>query len=67
MWWLEANQSTVNEAKLDAFAGRVVVKGVDYVDVPDNTRNLLEDVGSSSCGLWVGAEDASCHSVRDDF
>ena len=31
------------EAKLDAFAGRDVVKGVEYVDVPDNTRDSTSE------------------------
>ncbi|CAL1165231.1 unnamed protein product [Cladocopium goreaui] len=37
-------------AKLDAFAGRDVVKGVEYVDVPDNTRESAMQGGN-------GAED----------
>jgi len=36
------------QAKLDAFAGRDVVKGVEYVDVPDNTRDsTIEHTGDA--------------------
>ena len=42
------------QAKLDAFAGRDVVKGVEYVDVPDNTRDsTIEHTGDAELA-WTG-------------
>ena len=41
--------SAISEAKLDAFAGRDVVKSVEYVDVPDNTRRSPHGTSEKTC------------------
>ena len=44
-----AFSGAISEAKLDAFAGRDVVKSVEYVDVPDNTRRSPHGTSEKTC------------------